>query len=161
MAFGFMTALGARGTLVRGAGMCGALGRGRGGIRVTPSAMIRGFPNQFGSEAAGEPQPEKNASAEQASSDAQQGEYRAFNDLVDFPCVFTFKVIGLRQGQFAEDMCDCVASVLEIKSENVKVSVRDKGKYRSLTILAPCNNADQIYSIYAAIDRDPRVKFKF
>mmetsp|Transcript_199 Transcript_199/g.339 ORF Transcript_199/g.339 Transcript_199/m.339 type:complete len:180 (-) Transcript_199:195-734(-) len=114
------------------------------------TAIIRGFPNNSGSP-----------NSEDAANEAQAEERRPLSDLVDFPCVFTFKVVGLRQGEFAEDICDSIARVLEIERVNVKLSFRDRGKYRSLTINAPCNNADQIYDIYAAIDRDPRVKFKF
>ena len=37
---------------------------------------------------------------------------------------------------------------------------RDKGKYRSVTLRCYFENAQQVYSVYAAIDRDPRVKYK-
>eukprot|EP00179_Madagascaria_erythrocladioides_P000114 CAMPEP_0198313450 /NCGR_PEP_ID=MMETSP1450-20131203/4463_1 /TAXON_ID=753684 ORGANISM="Madagascaria erythrocladiodes, Strain CCMP3234" /NCGR_SAMPLE_ID=MMETSP1450 /ASSEMBLY_ACC=CAM_ASM_001115 /LENGTH=171 /DNA_ID=CAMNT_0044016445 /DNA_START=116 /DNA_END=631 /DNA_ORIENTATION=- len=86
---------------------------------------------------------------------------RMIGDLVDFPCKFTFKVIGLRQGDFVNDISDSVCAVLDIERHLLDVSFRDKGKYRSITVNAPCNTADQVYDIYRAIDRDPRVKFKF
>lgn len=105
--------------------------------------MIRGFPNNFGNVGGGD------------------GGNRIFDELVDFPCVFTFKIIGERQGDFMNDIVDSVASALHTDKKNFKTSFRDKGKYRSITIKAPVNTATQIYSAYAAIDRDPRVKFKF
>ena len=37
---------------------------------------------------------------------------------------------------------------------------RDKGKYRAITLRLHFENADQVYDVYAAINRDPRVKFK-
>eukprot|EP00183_Erythrolobus_madagascarensis_P000492 CAMPEP_0185852438 /NCGR_PEP_ID=MMETSP1354-20130828/14729_1 /TAXON_ID=708628 /ORGANISM="Erythrolobus madagascarensis, Strain CCMP3276" /LENGTH=147 /DNA_ID=CAMNT_0028553677 /DNA_START=1 /DNA_END=441 /DNA_ORIENTATION=+ len=147
MAFGVMLACRARnmGSLNRNrAWYCGVKNRTSYATprRQTQLQMIRGFPNQRGSDSDSETE-----MSSQEAADAAQGQqqHRALNDLVDFPCVFTFKIIGLRQGQFAEDMCDCVAEVLEIQRENVKLTFRDKGKYRSLTINAPCNNADQIY----------------
>ncbi|GJD11256.1 hypothetical protein Gasu2_53960 [Galdieria sulphuraria] len=104
---------------------------------------IRGFPNEFN----------HNWNAD--------GQRRLIDELVDFPCKFQFKIIGIRQGNFVEDIVDCVAEVLQIDPSYMEVSTRDKGKYRSITIDAPCNSSEQVYSIYAAIDRDPRVKFKF
>ena len=37
---------------------------------------------------------------------------------------------------------------------------RDRGKYRSITLTLNFENADQVYAVYAAMDRDPRVKYK-
>eukprot|EP00871_Galdieria_phlegrea_P005201 jgi/Galph1/5682/GphlegSOOS_G4306.1 len=104
---------------------------------------IRGFPNEFN----------HNWNAD--------GQRRLIDELVDFPCKFQFKIIGVRQGNFVGDMVDCVAEVLQIDPSYLEVYTRDRGKYRSITIDAPCNTSEQVYSIYAAIDRDPRVKFKF
>ncbi|GJQ15621.1 hypothetical protein GpartN1_g7412.t1 [Galdieria partita] len=104
---------------------------------------IRGFPNEFN----------HNWNAD--------GQRRLIDELVDFPCKFQFKIIGIRQGNFVGDIVDSVAEVLQIDPSYMEVSTRDKGKYRSITIDAPCNSSEQVYSIYAAIDRDPRVKFKF
>lgn len=108
--------------------------------------MIRGFPNNF-----------DNASGNNNIS----GGTRVFDELVDFPCVFTFKVIGMAQGNFMGDIIDSVALALETDKKFLKTSFRDRGKYRSITVKAPVNTASQIYDVYAAIDRDPRVKFKF
>ncbi|CAN8072153.1 unnamed protein product [Agarophyton chilense] len=106
--------------------------------------MIRGFPNNFNNDFS-----------------HNSGDRRVFDELVDFPCVFTFKVIGMAQGDFMGDIVDSVATALETDKKYLKTSYRDKGKYRSITLKAPVNTAEQIYSVYAAIDRDPRVKFKF
>lgn len=84
-----------------------------------------------------------------------------WDQLVDFPCVFTFKIIGLAQGDFANDIIDSVALALEMDRTFLKTSFRDRGKYRSITVDAPVNTVDQIRNVYNAIDRDPRVKFKF
>lgn len=110
--------------------------------------MIRGFPNNFGSNGG------------TGSGGAGEGN-RIFDELVDFPCVFTFKVIGERQGDFVNDIVDSVAGALRTDRKNLKTSFKDRGKYRSITLRAPVNTGEQIYSVYAAISRDPRVKFKF
>lgn len=112
---------------------------------LTPK-MIRGFPNN--NPERGFPGPPKDGA-------------RSWDHLVDFPCVFTFKVIGMAQGDFVNDIVDSVASALEMDRKYLKTSFRDRGKYRSITVEAPVNTSEQIYDVYAAIDRDPRVKFKF
>lgn len=112
--------------------------------RLSPT-MIRGFPNNFQGGSGG---------------DANRGT-GIFEELLDFPCMFTFKVIGMAQGDFMTDIVDSVALALDTDKKFLKTSFRDKGKYRSITLHAPVNTASQIYDVYAAIDRDPRVKFKF
>lgn len=108
--------------------------------------MIRGFPNNFNNE---------------TGNNNNTGQPRVFDELIDFPCVFTFKVIGMAQGDFMGDIIDSVAGALETDKKFLETSYRDRGKYRSITVHAPVNCANQIYDVYAAIDRDPRVKFKF
>lgn len=78
---------------------------------------------------------------------------RAFDELVDFPCVFTFKVVGVNEGHFLDDISAAVARVLDTQTQYVKTSFRDKGKYRSITLRAPVNTANQIYDVYAIIDK--------
>lgn len=119
----------------------------------TPS-MIRGFPNNFNKDAG------KNNLGGGLGGGLGDGR-RVFDELVDFPCVFTFKVIGMAQGDFMGDIVDSVALALETDKKYLKTTFRDRGKYRSITLKAPVNTASQIYDVYAAIDRDPRVKFKF
>lgn len=113
-------------------------------VNLNP-VMIKGFPNNFGN----------------GSNTGGEGPSPIWDQLVDFPCVFTFKVIGMAQGDFANDIIDSVATALNTDRKYLKTSYRDRGKYRSITVEAPVNTAEQIYDVYAAIDRDPRVKFKF
>ena len=37
---------------------------------------------------------------------------------------------------------------------------RDKGKFRSITLSLTFTDADMVYAVYAAVNRDPRVRFK-
>lgn len=115
--------------------------------------MIRGFPNKF--------QGGGNSDSSSGGGGPESGSGELWDQLVDFPCVFTFKVIGVSQGDFANDIIDSVALALEMDRKFLKTSFRDRGKYRSITLEAPVNTVQQIQDVYAAIDRDPRVKFKF
>lgn len=113
--------------------------------RRQAAQMIRGFPTDDGTG--------------RDAQNARPGS--SWDHLVDFPCVFTFKVIGLSQGDFTNDIIDSVATALDMDRKFLRTSFRDRGKYRSITVEAPVNTSDQIYEVYAAIGRDPRVKFKF
>jgi putative lipoic acid-binding regulatory protein len=50
--------------------------------------------------------------------------------LVDFPCVFTIKVVGLRQGEFVEDILDAIGGVIGKKGDSLTHTFRDNGKWR-------------------------------
>ena len=52
-------------------------------------------------------------------------------------------------------------SLLSLQAEeDVQIRWRDKGKYRSLTITLRFEDADTVYAVYDAINKDPRVKYK-
>ncbi len=59
------------------------------------------------------------------------------------------------------DIVDSVAGALSTDKSNLKTSFRDRGKWRSISLRAAVASKDDIYTVYAAISRDPRVKFKF
>lgn len=92
---------------------------------------------------------------------------RVFERTVQFPTLFDIKVIG-EPGEgggqeFETDMVKVVAGVTGKPWESIAYSSRDtsSGKYRSLTIKAPVDSADQLYTVYEKISADQRVKFKF
>lgn len=86
---------------------------------------------------------------------------RVFEALVEYPCEFTMKIVGLNEGAFAAEIVDIVAESCEVASADVKHSERRNGKYISVTVKAPVQSAEMLYSLYESVDRDPRVKFKF
>jgi len=84
-----------------------------------------------------------------------------FGDLVEFPCKFQIKIVGARQGEFLEDILDSIGNVVKVDRSGLPHTFRDKGKWRSITVRVPVESAEQLYEVYAAIDKDPRVQFKF
>lgn len=95
-------------------------------------------------------------------SDEETGEKkRVFEALVEYPCLFTMKIVGANEGAFAAEMVQIVAESCEVDVEDVENSVKDNGKWTSVTVKAPVKSAEMLYAIYENIDRDPRVKFKF
>lgn len=86
---------------------------------------------------------------------------RVFEALIDYPCEFKLKIIGLNEGTFAQEMVQVVADCCEVECSNVKYTERKNGKWTSVTVFAPVANAEMLYTLYENVDRDPRVKFKF
>lgn len=88
---------------------------------------------------------------------------RAFEYLVEYPCEFAIKVIGINEGSFANDIAATVSAVCEVDTSDVRFTVRDtsSGRYQSITVHAPVKNATMLYKCYELIAEDPRVKFKF
>ena len=70
------------------------------------------------------------------------------------------KIIGMNEGAFVSDMRTLCAGITGQQEEDVGVRWRDKGKYRSITLQLRFEDADTVYAVYAAINKDPRVKFK-
>lgn len=50
---------------------------------------------------------------------------------------------------------------VEDGGDSVRFSERVNGKWVSVTVYAPVESAEMLYTLYENIDRDPRVKFKF
>ena len=95
-------------------------------------------------------------------ADEETGEKkRVFEALVEYPCKFTMKIVGASEGNFASDMVQIVADSCGVTSADVENSLKINGKWTSVTVKAPVENAEMLYSLYENIDCDPRVKFKF
>jgi len=89
---------------------------------------------------------------------------RVFEALVDYPSVFKVKIIGRDESdeaKFAPEMVNLVAGCCGVDGSMVRHTERRAGKWTSVTIHAPVRDADMLYALYASVDKDPRVKFKF
>jgi putative lipoic acid-binding regulatory protein len=95
-------------------------------------------------------------------TDEETGEKsRVFEALVDYPCVFTMKIVGENEGSFVTDIVALVADACDTDITNVPHSTKAMGKWTSVTVNAPVENSQMLYSLYEKVDLDPRVKFKF
>ena len=95
-------------------------------------------------------------------ADEETGEKkRVFEALVEYPSVFTMKIVGANEGTFVEEMVQVVADSCHKEVEDIDYSTKEMGKWVSVTVEAPVENAEMLYSLYENVDRDPRVKFKF
>eukprot|EP00961_Rhodomonas_salina_P295011 3935044-Rhodomonas_salina.2 len=48
-----------------------------------------------------------------------------------------------RQGEFVEDVLDSIGNVVKVERAKLPHSVRDKGKWRSITVRVPVESAQQ------------------
>uniref|UniRef100_A0A7S2A9N1 Uncharacterized protein n=1 Tax=Trieres chinensis TaxID=1514140 RepID=A0A7S2A9N1_TRICV len=95
-------------------------------------------------------------------ADEETGEKkRVFEALVTYPSLFTMKIVGAAEGDFAKDMVQVVADSCECEFGEVEYGERRNGKWTSVTVQAPVKSAEMLYGLYERIDLDPRVKFKF
>ena len=84
---------------------------------------------------------------------------RVFEALVEYPCEFTMKIVGANEGSFVTDVVATVAASCQV--DTVHHTVRQNGKWLSVTVQAPVQSAAMLYQLYERVDQDPRVKFKF
>lgn len=95
-------------------------------------------------------------------TDTQTGEKsRVFEALVDYPSIFTMKIVGANEGTFVPEIVALVAEACETDVTEIKHSTKVMGKWVSVTVKAPVQTAEMLYSLYEKVDLDPRVKFKF
>lgn len=95
-------------------------------------------------------------------ADEETGEKkRVFEALIEYPSVFKIKIIGANESTFAIEMVQIVADSCGVPASEIKYLEREKGKWLSVTVDAPVQNADMLYTLYENVDKDPRVKFKF
>lgn len=82
-------------------------------------------------------------------------------DLVEFPCVFTFKTVGVTGEAFLPAVLETVHEVLGRTLTDAEHSVREsaKGKYTSVTLEVPVSSSEEVYSLYKALGQTRGVKF--
>jgi putative lipoic acid-binding regulatory protein len=71
------------------------------------------------------------------------------------------KIVGANEGLFVQEMVALVAESCGTVPKSIAHTVRTTGKWTSLTVYAPVQSAEMLYSLYEIIDKDPRVRFKF
>jgi putative lipoic acid-binding regulatory protein len=81
-----------------------------------------------------------------------------FDDL-NFPCVFRFKAIGKAEPDLVMAVLAHVERLLGAPIAKDAWSVRDSsgGKYASLTLDLTVTSGQQIYDVYEALRKDPRI----
>ena len=72
-------------------------------------------------------------------------------DLIDFPCDYQFKAIGLAGDSFSAGIVDAAEKIVPVPAGAVKCSPSSNGRYQSVSLLLPLHNYQQLTEIYAAM----------
>lgn len=72
-------------------------------------------------------------------------------DLMDFPSVFTFRVMGEATDTLPDRCSAALTGALERPPEHVELRESSAGRYLAVRLGARVDTPDQIYAVYAAL----------
>lgn len=75
----------------------------------------------------------------------------AIEDLLEFPCHYQFKAMGLAGDRFRQAIVAAVCQHVAVAEDAIKCRLSGKGKYQSVSIVVTLYNYDQLTAIYAEI----------
>ncbi|MDA3903695.1 MAG: DUF493 domain-containing protein [Desulfuromusa sp.] len=70
-------------------------------------------------------------------------------DLLEFPCLFQFKAMGLAGDTFKHAIVAAASKYVVVAQDAVKCRPSGKGTYQSVSVLVTLLNYEQLTSIYA------------
>ena len=79
-------------------------------------------------------------------------------DLLEFPCHYTFKAVGISDVSFSAEISAAVGSHAEVHQDAIHVRPSGKGNYQSVSIMVRLENYQQLTDIYAAMKKVPGLK---
>jgi putative lipoic acid-binding regulatory protein len=78
--------------------------------------------------------------------------------LIEFPCTFPIKVMGLCTPSFAQTVCDLLCTLNPgFDASSVQLKPSRQGKYLSLHCPVYVHNQDELDDIYRALSSHPMV----
>lgn len=79
-------------------------------------------------------------------------------DLLEFPCHYTFKAVGVSGDEFCERIISAAGSCAVFSREAVHVRPSTKGTYQSVSLIIRLENYQQLKDIYAGMKQVPGLK---
>ncbi len=79
-------------------------------------------------------------------------------DLLDFPCQYTFKAIGASGDTFSGQITAAVRCHALTPADAVHIRPSGKGNYQSVSITVMLDNYQQLQDIYAGMKNIPGLK---
>lgn len=81
------------------------------------------------------------------------------DSLIEYPCDFPIKIMGVMQDAFAQTMVDVVSSHdPEFHAGKLEMRPSTKGNYLSLTVSVRATSREQLDNLYRALSSHPMVK---
>ena len=72
-------------------------------------------------------------------------------DLIEFPCHYQFKAMGLAGTEFRQAIINAIAKHAAVVEDAVRSRPSGKGTYQSVSVLVTLHSYEQLTSIYAEI----------
>lgn len=79
-------------------------------------------------------------------------------DLIDFPCHYQFKAIGLAGDKFCREVIDAIALHAPVPADAVRSQPSRRGTYQSISAVLTIYNSAQLTDIYAELKKVPGLK---
>ena len=70
-------------------------------------------------------------------------------ELLDFPCQFTFKALGVGSELFSLEIIQAVSCYAIVHQDAIQIRPSGKGDYQSVSIIVNLENYKQLTDIYA------------
>jgi putative lipoic acid-binding regulatory protein len=81
------------------------------------------------------------------------------DSLIEYPCDFPIKIMGVMQDAFAQTMVDVVSSHdPEFHAGKLEMRPSTKGNYLSLTVTVRATSREQLDNLYRTLSSHPMVK---
>jgi putative lipoic acid-binding regulatory protein len=78
--------------------------------------------------------------------------------LFTFPCVFPLKVMGRREDDFAQVVCEIVQRhASDFHPRTLEMRPSKNGRYLSLTVTITATTREQLYALYTELSKHPMV----
>lgn len=84
---------------------------------------------------------------------------QGIEELMEFPCDYTFKAFGTNDSAFPLGVKKAVETVVPVSLDAMKSKVSGKGTYVSISVLVRLENYDQVKSIYQALRQVEGLKY--
>ena len=86
---------------------------------------------------------------------------KQFEDLVSFPCDFSFKIIGVASDDFEAKVIEAIETYRGEPVQVVKSTMKPSSQknYASLTLTIHVTDSKTIYDVYDACEKLPEIKF--
>lgn len=72
-------------------------------------------------------------------------------DLLDFPCFYQFKAIGIADNSFRNGIIAAAKEFVAVTEDAIKCRPSNKGGYQAVSLSVTLDNYQQLTSIYAAM----------
>lgn len=82
---------------------------------------------------------------------------KKLKDLLEFPCNFTFKVVGMKRDDLAQDVVKMMSEYAKVIDEP-KVQPSAKGTYESVSLTMRAENIEQVETLYKKLAEIDGVK---